>query len=98
MVDAQNAPGIDELRLAQARTEGQLAAVASQLAASVAAEEQLRIELAAGHDTAAQRRIADLEEQLAEARRSQARAEEERAAITAALGRQARKALEHADS
>lgn len=113
MVDAQNGPGVDELLLARARIEGELAAVSSQLAASVAAEEQLRIEaaearsqaavaeaalahaqqLAAARDAAAQRRIGDLEEQLADARRLQTRAKEERSAVIGALGRRARKAI-----
>lgn len=47
---------------------------------------------------ALQTRVADLSQQLEEARRSRLQAEQERAAVIAALGRRARRRLETTDS
>ena len=70
----------------------ELEAALAQAAAAEAAAAHTQ-QLARAREEAAAHRIADLEEQLAEARRLQAQAEEERAAVIAALGRRARKRL-----
>jgi septal ring factor EnvC (AmiA/AmiB activator) len=113
VVNSPYEQALDESRQRGARLEGELAAVRDQLAASLAAEEQLRQELHASEvevtrlegelahtqretaerERAVLARVRQLETQLAESRRVQQVAEEERAAVIAALGRRARRRL-----
>jgi chromosome segregation ATPase len=104
---------LEEARRHLARVEGELASVRDQLAASVAAETQMRKELDTcreegaiavtqlahaqrereAHETILLDRIKDLQTELAESRRVQHDAEQERAAVIAALSRRARRHL-----
>lgn len=75
---------------AQLRQELETARVEAALNATELAHAQRQ---AAQQEEGAQRRIADLESRLAEARRLQERAESERAAVIGALGRRARRQI-----
>ena len=91
--------------------EGQLAVLKTELAGLQAADEHRRAELEAAHAEAAdaraaerewqgrleesRRMIADLRDRLAVAETQLHQAEQERAAVIAALSRRARRQLEH---
>ncbi len=98
------------LRLQVARLEGEVTALRGRLAAREASEEHHRTELDAARQDAADARaaqradqvrveegrllLAELRTRLEQAEEARVRAEKERAAIIAALGRKARKLLD----
>ena len=101
--------GTADPRLEVARLEGQVEILASQLAQLQAADEHHRAELEAarlelagalaaerewqGRLEESRRMIAELRDRLAAAEAARVRAEEERQAVIAALGRKARRQL-----
>jgi len=98
-----------ELSLEVARLQGEITALRDQLAAGEIVAEHLRAELDAARREAAEaqaaqradqarleevrRTVADLRKQAADAEAALRRAEDERAAVIAALGRRARRQL-----
>lgn len=104
----------ESLRLEIARLGGQLDALKQRVAAQDAADEHHRAELDAARSDAADARIelkeaqsrfdqarrlaAEAQERLELAERQRERAEQERAAVIAALGRRARRHLDNLES
>ena len=104
----------DDLRMQVLRLEGQVRALESERAMFHAADEQRRVELEAARAEAADARAAEREWQgrveeirrlvdelrarLATAEETRSRAEQERAAVIAALGRRGRRRLAVSDS
>jgi len=81
---------------AMTATEAQLRVELEQARAQTAAAETALADsqrLAGAREATLRQRVADLEERLGEAKATQARAEDERAAVIAALGRRARRKL-----
>lgn len=101
----------DELELG--RLQGQVKVLEERLAAADAAEEHHRVELDAARSEAAdaraalkeaqvrveewRRRVEDMQSRLDAAEKARQRAEEERSAVIAVLGRKARKQLSLAE-
>jgi hypothetical protein len=99
-----------ELMLAVARLQGEVAALREQRAAEEVAEEHLRAEVEAARLEAAEvraaqradqvrveelrRTVSDLRTRLEQAEEARRRAESERAAVIAALGRKAKRLLQ----
>ena len=102
-------PAADDVRYLAARTEGRVQALEAELAMLQAADEHRRAELAAALQEAAdaraaerewqgrldesRRMVAQLRERLDAAEAALQRAEAERAAVIAALGRKARRLI-----
>lgn len=108
-MDQPSADDPEDVRYAAARAEGQVEVLETQLAMLQAADEHRRGELAAALQEAAdaraaerewqgrleesRRMVTELRERLAAAETALRRAEDERAAVIAALGRKARRTL-----